>query len=74
MARQDRLMRLMTVLRRLPAPVTAARLAEETEICADSFTATHPRVIKNPISPHMECTFALTAGTPKVNAASGLIV
>lgn len=32
MARQDRLMRLMTVLRRLPAPVTAARLAEETEI------------------------------------------
>ena len=32
MARQDRLMRLMTVLRRLPPPVTAARLAEETEI------------------------------------------
>ncbi|TJZ90249.1 WYL domain-containing protein [Paracoccus gahaiensis] len=32
MARQDRLMRLMTALRRLPAPVTAARLAEETEI------------------------------------------
>ncbi|MDT0684697.1 YafY family protein [Roseicyclus sp. F158] len=32
MARQDRLMRLMEVLRRLPAPVTAERLAAETEI------------------------------------------
>lgn len=32
MARQDRLMRLMDALRRLPAPVTAARLADETEI------------------------------------------
>lgn len=32
MARTDRLMRLMDVLRRLPAPVTAARLAEETDI------------------------------------------
>ncbi|MEN3792434.1 YafY family protein [Fulvimarina sp. MAC3] len=32
MARQDRLMRLMDALRRLPAPVTAARLAAETEI------------------------------------------
>ena len=32
MARQDRLMRLMDVLRRLPAPVTAERLAAETEI------------------------------------------
>ena len=32
MARQDRLMRLMDVLRRLPAPVTAERLATETEI------------------------------------------
>ncbi|MCC5968529.1 MAG: YafY family transcriptional regulator [Pararhodobacter sp.] len=32
MARQDRLMRLMAALRRLPAPVTAARLAAETEI------------------------------------------
>lgn len=30
MARSDRLMRLMDALRRLPAPVTAARLAEET--------------------------------------------
>lgn len=32
MARTDRLMRLMDVLRRLPPPVTAARLAEETDI------------------------------------------
>ncbi len=32
MARHDRLMRLMDALRRLPGPVTAARLAEETEI------------------------------------------
>ena len=32
MARTDRLMRLMDVLRRLPAPVTAARLAAETGV------------------------------------------
>lgn len=32
MARQDRLMRLMDALRRLPAPVTAAHLAGEMEI------------------------------------------
>lgn len=32
MARTDRLMRLMDTLRRLPAPVTAARLAEETGV------------------------------------------
>ena len=32
MARTDRLMRLMDVMRRLPAPVTAARLAEETGV------------------------------------------
>ena len=32
MARQDRLMRLLAALRRLPAPVTAERLAAETEI------------------------------------------
>ncbi|MFD1910835.1 helix-turn-helix transcriptional regulator [Halodurantibacterium flavum] len=32
MARTDRLMRLMDVLRRLPQPVTAARLAEETGV------------------------------------------
>ncbi|WP_407929351.1 helix-turn-helix transcriptional regulator [Jannaschia marina] len=32
MARPDRLMRLMDALRRLPAPVTAARLAEETDV------------------------------------------
>lgn len=32
MARTDRLMRLMDRLRRLPAPVTAARLAQETGI------------------------------------------
>ncbi len=32
MARTDRLMRLMDALRRLPAPVTAARLAEETGV------------------------------------------
>ncbi|MFC3628852.1 helix-turn-helix transcriptional regulator [Paracoccus angustae] len=34
MARTDRLMRLMDTLRRLPAPVTAARLAEETGVSA----------------------------------------
>ena len=32
MARTDRLMRLMNALRRLPAPVTAQRLADETGI------------------------------------------
>lgn len=32
MARTDRLLRLMQALRSLPAPVTAARLAEETEV------------------------------------------
>lgn len=32
MARTDRLMRLMDVMRRLPSPVTAARLAEETGV------------------------------------------
>lgn len=32
MARQDRLMRLLAALRRLPSPVTAKRLAAETEI------------------------------------------
>ena len=32
MARQDRLMRLLGALRRLPSPVTAERLAAETEI------------------------------------------
>lgn len=32
MARPDRLMRLMHALRHLPAPVTAARLATETEV------------------------------------------
>lgn len=32
MSRTDRLMRLMDVLRRLPAPVTAARLADETGV------------------------------------------
>lgn len=32
MARTDRLMRLMDALRRLPAPVTAARLADETAV------------------------------------------
>lgn len=32
MARTDRLMRLMDVMRRLPGPVTAARLAEETGV------------------------------------------
>ena len=32
MARQDRLMRLLAALRRLPSPVTARRLAAETEI------------------------------------------
>ncbi|SMO39159.1 helix-turn-helix transcriptional regulator [Paracoccus laeviglucosivorans] len=32
MARSDRLMRLMDALRRLPAPVTAARLADETGV------------------------------------------
>ena len=32
MTRTDRLMRLMDALRRLPAPVTAARLAEQTGV------------------------------------------
>lgn len=32
MARTDRLMRLIDLMRRLPAPVTAARLAEETDV------------------------------------------
>ena len=32
MARMDRLMRLMDTLRRLPHPVTAARLSEETGV------------------------------------------
>ncbi|RJL10279.1 helix-turn-helix transcriptional regulator [Paracoccus siganidrum] len=32
MSRTDRLMRLMDAMRRLPAPVTAARLAEETGV------------------------------------------
>ena len=32
MARPDRLFRLLTALRSLPAPVTAARLAAETEV------------------------------------------
>ncbi len=32
MSRSDRLIRLMQVLRRLPAPVTAARLSEEMEV------------------------------------------
>lgn len=32
MSRTDRLMRLMDVMRRLPAPVTAARLAQETGV------------------------------------------
>ncbi|MBI1220866.1 MAG: WYL domain-containing protein [Rhodobacteraceae bacterium] len=34
MARADRLFRLLDALRRLPAPVTAARLAEETDVSA----------------------------------------
>lgn len=34
MSRTDRLMRLMSALRRLPAPVTAARLAAETDVSA----------------------------------------
>ena len=34
MARSDRLFRLLDALRRLPAPVTAARLADETEVSA----------------------------------------
>lgn len=34
MSRTDRLMRLMDALRRLPAPVTAARLAGETGVSA----------------------------------------
>ena len=32
MARQDRLMRLLAALRRLPSPVTAERLAQQTEV------------------------------------------
>ncbi len=34
MARSDRLLRLLQALRSLPAPVTAARLADETEVSA----------------------------------------
>lgn len=34
MARSDRLFRLLDALRRLPKPVTAARLADETEVSA----------------------------------------
>lgn len=34
MARSDRLFRLLDALRRLPQPVTAARLAQETEVSA----------------------------------------
>ena len=36
MARTYRLMRLMDAMRRLPAPVTAARLAEETGVSLES--------------------------------------
>ena len=57
MARTDRLMRLMDVLRRLPAPVTAARLAEET--------AVSPRQLYRDIA-------TLRAGGALIDGAPGL--
>ncbi|PYE84008.1 helix-turn-helix transcriptional regulator [Pseudoroseicyclus aestuarii] len=57
MARSDRLMRLMDVLRRLPAPVTAQRLAEETGIS--------PRQLYRDIA-------TLRAGGALIDGAAGL--
>lgn len=57
MARTDRLMRLMDVLRRLPAPVTAARLAGETGVS--------PRQLYRDIA-------TLRAGGALIDGAAGL--
>lgn len=57
MARTDRLMRLMDVLRRLPAPVTSARLAEETGVS--------PRQLYRDIA-------TLRAGGALIDGAAGL--
>lgn len=57
MARTDRLFRLLTALRRLPQPVTAARLAEET--------AVSPRTLYRDIA-------ALRAGGALIDGEAGL--
>ncbi|WEF24401.1 YafY family protein [Paracoccus sp. S3-43] len=57
MARTDRLMRLMDTLRRLPAPVTAARLAAETGVS--------PRQLYRDIA-------TLRAGGALIDGAAGL--
>lgn len=57
MARTDRLMRLMDALRRLPAPVTAARLAGETGVS--------PRQLYRDIA-------TLRAGGALIDSAAGL--
>ena len=57
MARTDRLMRLMDALRRLPAPVTAARLAGETGVS--------PRQLYRDIA-------TLRAGGALIDGAAGL--
>lgn len=57
MARTDRLMRLMDALRRLPAPVIAARLAEETGVS--------PRQLYRDIA-------TLRAGGALIDGAAGL--
>lgn len=57
MARSDRLFRLLTALRRLPQPVTAARLAEETGVS--------PRTLYRDIA-------ALRAGGALIDGEAGL--
>lgn len=57
MARTDRLFRLLTALRRLPQPVTAARLAEETGVS--------PRTLYRDIA-------ALRAGGALIDGEAGL--
>jgi predicted DNA-binding transcriptional regulator YafY len=57
MARPDRLFRLLTALRSLPQPVTAARLAEETEVS--------PRTLYRDIE-------TLRAGGALIDGAPGL--
>ena len=57
MARADRLLRLLSALRRLPQPVTAERLAEETEVS--------PRTLYRDIA-------ALRAGGALIDGAPGL--
>ncbi|MDP3341730.1 YafY family protein [Frigidibacter sp.] len=57
MSRSDRLFRLLDALRRLPAPVTGARLAEETEVS--------PRTLYRDIA-------ALRAGGALIDGAAGV--